>query len=111
MRGVSKPRAYAPGVPSFAKWVLSAHESENQIEFKMKPPLIRSLTVFIKINAVNNHVNNLLIYDALGQKHEMLIPNSPTVHSFIADILAIRSIGLAGVIDAEQKVIDTIPKA
>jgi hypothetical protein len=75
----------------------------------MREPTIKDITVFIKIIAVDNQVNKLWVYDFLGAKHELPIPNSPTVHSFIADLMLLRSQGLKGILNNDPELFPLSP--
>ena len=65
----------------------------------MKEHLIKNLVVFLKITAVDNSVEKLSVTDFTGKSHVIEIPHSPAVHSFIADVLELRCIGLKGIIN------------
>jgi len=69
----------------------------------MKEHLIQEIVVYLKVVAVDNSVNKLRVFDWEGKPHDLPIPNSPTVHSFLADLLTLRSIGLKAklVVDAK----------
>jgi len=65
---------------------------------------IQSLVVFMRIEAVDNQVHNLRIYDYLGKSHVLPIPSSPTVHNFLSEILLLRSQGLKGMLEGGKDI-------
>lgn len=65
---------------------------------------VQSLVVFMRVEAVDNSVHKLRIYDYNGKSHEMPIPNSPTVHNFLAEILLLRSQGLKGMLEGQKDI-------
>jgi len=72
----------------------------------MKEPTIKELSIFLKIVAVNNQVNKLWVYDFMGNKHELPVPNSPTVHSFVSDLMLLRSQGLTSILNKDPELFD-----
>jgi hypothetical protein len=64
---------------------------------------VKQLVCMLRICAVNNHVDKLLVYDSLGRPHDLPIPNSPTVHSFVGDLLTLRSHGLEAIIANDKE--------